>query len=140
MFKQIIFGLLMFSLCCNTFALRRSTFAASQLADVILRSTYSLEENPQRTAECFALYMPQITATTNQYEGAYNGCLNATAVAEENLKKQVQGDIETIEKISEGICIDLKTCSNNGDLYKLFDCYYLAVSIPNNTHNTLECL
>ncbi|TMW45425.1 hypothetical protein DOY81_009495 [Sarcophaga bullata] len=129
MFKQIIFSLLMFSLCCNTFGLRpRSTFAASQLADVILRSTYSLEENPQRTADCFALYMPQITATTKQYEDSYNGCLNATTVAEDNLKKQVQGDIDTIENISNGICIDFKSCSNNSDLYKLFNCYYVAAN------------
>lgn len=129
MFHKVIFGLFIASLCCcHTLALGGNIFSVSKLANVVLTSTYALEDNPSLTADCFSLYMPKIAATTTQYENAYDGCLNATAEAQEKLKQEVQSDIDSIQTVADGICINFKRCANNTNLYTLFDCYYQAVS------------
>ncbi|KAM7361036.1 uncharacterized protein ACRADG_009346 [Cochliomyia hominivorax] len=125
MSKNIILGLLILGICCNAYGMSRGSQAAAKLADVILKSTYAMKNNPDLTATCFQTYMPQINDLAKKYEEAYNDCLNLTAVAEEALKKEVQEDIDTMQNVTQAMCTNFEKCSNTTDsLFDLFQCYY----------------
>lgn len=127
MAKNIILGLLLLGICNNVYG---STKATSDLADVILKSTYAMENNPALTAKCFQTYMPLINELAEKYEAAYNGCLNLTAEAEEALKQQVQEDIDTMQNVTNTMCVNFSNCNETSEnLYDLFQCYYNVVSL-----------
>ncbi|XP_065354647.1 uncharacterized protein LOC135949115 [Calliphora vicina] len=123
--KNLIFGLLLLGICWNVEGLTGGLSATANLADVILKSTYSMENNPALTANCFQIYMPQINDLAQKYEQAYNGCTNQTAESEETLKQQVQDDIDTIQNVTKSMCSNFENCALVTEtLYATFECYY----------------
>ncbi|XP_037811623.1 uncharacterized protein LOC119603611 [Lucilia sericata] len=137
MVKNIIVGLVILGICWNVNGLTSGLSATANLADVILKSTYALESNPSLTAQCFQIYMPKINDLTQQYEQAYNGCLNLTTEAEEILKEQVQDDIDSIQNVTKTMCSNFENCSLVTDsLYETFECYYNVAG--NNIQSAFE--
>ncbi|KAI8124576.1 hypothetical protein CVS40_4955 [Lucilia cuprina] len=133
MIKNIIVGLVVLGICWNVNCSTSGLSATANLADVILKSTYALENNPGLTAQCFQTYMPKINDLTQQYEQAYNGCLNLTTEAEDKLKQQVQDDIDSIQNVTKTMCSNFENCSyflflSTDSLYETFECYYNVVS------------
>ncbi|KAM7342838.1 uncharacterized protein ACRADG_010116 [Cochliomyia hominivorax] len=105
----------------NAFVQNR--IADNSLVKIILKSNTLIQDNPQRSMECFASYLPKINEITLKYEAEYETCLNRSADARSKIDAEVQSDRKDLELSALDFCNAYEKCSNYHAAYDAYECY-----------------
>lgn len=127
MSKTILLTCIAFAIVAHVWSHDAKPMADHNLANTLLRSSESIGNNPQRSLECFAIYMPLLNDATAQYEKQYAHCLQTAANAKQAIEAEVASDRANVNAETLDICSMFTKCSNEESSYNLFECYNSAV-------------
>ncbi|XP_059218839.1 protein TsetseEP [Stomoxys calcitrans] len=102
--------------------------AQKEMANAIERTSQSMRDNPERSAECFAVYSQGITAANEKYELAYSKCVDTAAEELQRVEAEVAEDRNSVRSAGEAVCSSFQVCSNKESSADFFECYLEAAS------------
>lgn len=108
------------------------------LANTILGSSVNIQNDPLRSAQCFAVYLPQLNNLTAVYEEEYNACLQQSDASKANIKNEVQAAANQVNATATDICGGFSACVFDSDPYGYFECSNNAVSIDIGTSENIQ--
>ncbi|XP_073816796.1 uncharacterized protein [Musca autumnalis] len=92
------------------------------LANTILRSAASIQNDPVKSAQCFSVYLPKLNELTTVYEDQYQACLKLSEDSKEEIRKDVEPAAASINNTREEICGSFSACDFDTDPYGFFEC------------------
>lgn len=123
------FALVILAVACQgAFSHSALPKAQQNLANSILKSSRTIEDSPQRSLECFSIYLPKINEATNNYEVEYAKCLDTAANATAAIEAEVAQDRASVGYDADGICTMFQECSQTESSVDFFQCYFDSVS------------
>ncbi|KAI8119159.1 hypothetical protein FF38_02378 [Lucilia cuprina] len=124
MSKIILFTILLSAIAFETNCYKHSRVVDNIFANILLKSSNLIQDSPQRSLECFAIYIPKINELTAKYELEYETCLKSSADARSVIDKEVEGDRKDLESSATDICGALEKCAQQNSSYEFFECQY----------------
>ncbi|KAI8119158.1 Protein TsetseEP [Lucilia cuprina] len=124
MSKIILFSILFSAIAFQSNCYKHSRVVDNNFANILLRSSNLIQDSPQRSLECFAIYIPKINELTAKYELEYETCLQSSADARSVIDKEVEGDRKDLESSATDICGALEKCAQQNSSYEFFECHY----------------
>lgn len=85
-------------------------------------------QNPAIAAQCFSIYLPNLSEVANNYSVQYQACLTLANEQRTNLTNDAVQKRATLSQKTNDICTAYQTCNNlTGNLESL-NCYATVVS------------
>uniref|UniRef100_A0A1I8NTV5 Protein TsetseEP domain-containing protein n=1 Tax=Stomoxys calcitrans TaxID=35570 RepID=A0A1I8NTV5_STOCA len=110
--------------------------AHRQLANIMLKTSVSMNEHPERNVLCFPIYSQGIAEANERYEETYNECLDIALNAEKTVESEVAKDRSNVYQQGEDICSSFQGCSKIESSADYFQCYHNAAG--SSLTNSLE--
>lgn len=108
----------------------------NKIANILLKSSSLIADSPQRSLECFSIYIPKLNELTENYESNYENCLKRSTEDREIVDLEVQRDRSDLEESVGDVCDKFKDCSKEHETaYEFFECFGEAVSISSYKSN-----
>ncbi|XP_013106075.2 protein TsetseEP [Stomoxys calcitrans] len=114
--------------------------AHRQMANIMLKASQSLSNNPERSAQCFPVYSQGIANANDKYAAAYDQCLDTATNAEKAVETEVAADRQTVANQGDAICTSFQTCSQVASAGDFFECYYDAAGSSLSTSLDMQSL
>lgn len=103
-------------------------YSQQKLATILMKSERSMVDDPTRSTNCFAIYLPQINALAAEYEKSYNNCISNyddSINKVENLMSSVRYEMS---QTTDVMCSHYKNCQKADSNLNFFECYEVVVS------------
>lgn len=101
----------------------------NKIANILLKSSSLIADSPQRSLECFSIYIPKLNELTENYEAEYETCLKRSSEDRDLIDREVERDRKDLEESAVHACAKFSTCSSSDkNAYEFFECFSDAVS------------
>ncbi|XP_013106077.2 protein TsetseEP [Stomoxys calcitrans] len=100
--------------------------AHRQLANIMLKTSVSMNEHPERNVLCFPIYSQAIAEANERYAVSYNECLDVALNAQNAVESEVANDRSNVYQQGEDVCSSFKGCSKIESSADYFQCYHNA--------------
>ncbi|XP_065368586.1 uncharacterized protein LOC135961047 [Calliphora vicina] len=138
MSKIILFTILFSAIAFEANSFVHNRVAENNFANILLKSSALIQDSPQRSMECFSIYIPKINELTTKYEFEYEICLQHSANNRSAIDKEVEGDRRDLEMSTIDVCGALEKCSQQNSTYESFECYHGASVETMNTAKNMQ--
>ncbi|XP_073820190.1 uncharacterized protein [Musca autumnalis] len=92
------------------------------LANTILRSAASIQNDPVKSAQCFSVYLPKLNELSTVYEDQYQACLKLSEDSKKEIRKDVEPAAVSVNNTREEMCGSFSACDFDTDPYGFFEC------------------
>ncbi|KAI8119156.1 hypothetical protein FF38_02382 [Lucilia cuprina] len=124
MLKYLLKTFIIFALFFNVYCKDYKLFSENKIADILLKNSSLISASPQRSMECFSIYIPKLNELTKNYEADYEICLQHSTEDRAIVDLEVQRDRRDLERSTEQVCAKFQACSkNNKSAYEFFECF-----------------
>lgn len=101
----------------------------NKIANILLKSSSLIADSPQRSLECFSIYIPKLNELTENYEAEYETCLKRSSEDRQLVDQELQRDRSDLEESVAQVCDKFQSCSSdNKNAYEFFECFSNVVS------------
>ena len=103
--------------------------AEVSLSNYMLRSNDAMQNNPQRSMECFTTYIPQLNQVTEEFEVNWEVCLQASASSKTAVDEGFWPAHVDMVATTNSICNGYTACNQLESAMEFFQCNLVEVSL-----------